>query len=100
MMIQWIDETTHRAWQISSSDCATLRKYLKGGIVMVITPSFICIWGSIIAGLASAGLWFRAATVVAMKGDPGTERDIFLGGVAIQTTVQKQSRYNQYAAGA
>jgi hypothetical protein len=35
-----------------------------------------------------------------MKGDPRAANDIFLGGVAIQTTARVQSQNNRYAAGA
>lgn len=66
---------------------------------MAITASFVLTWLSIAAGLASAVLWYRAATVVVRKGDERAANDIFLGGVAIQTTVRVQSQYNQYAAG-
>jgi energy-converting hydrogenase Eha subunit F len=66
---------------------------------MAITANFIFIWSAVIAGFASAGLWYRAATVVIKKGDARAANDIFLGGVAIQTTARVQSQYNQYAAG-
>jgi hypothetical protein len=65
---------------------------------MTIAANFLCIWGAILAGFASAALWFRAATVMVRKGDLRAANDIFLGGVAIQTTVRVQSQYNQYAA--
>jgi hypothetical protein len=60
--------------------------------------NFLLIWGGIAAGLVAAALWYRAARIVVRKGDPRAARDIFLGGVAIQTTAREQSRYNQYAA--
>jgi len=49
-------------------------------------------------GVLSAVLWWRAATVVVKKGDPGSADDIFLGGVAIQTTFKAQSKLNSWAA--
>jgi len=39
-------------------------------------------------------------SAVIMKGDPRAANDIFLGGVAIQTTARVQGKNNQYAAGA
>jgi hypothetical protein len=60
--------------------------------------NLLFIWGGIATGLAAAALWYWAARVVVKKGDPRAARDIFLGDVAIQTTVREQSRYNQYAA--
>jgi hypothetical protein len=49
-------------------------------------------WSSIVAGLASAALWYRAATVKVKKGDPRTAHD------ALRTRASLQSQYNQYAA--
>ena len=67
---------------------------------MLATINLVCSWGTVIAGFASAAPWYRAATMVIMKGDPRAANDIFLGGVAIQTTARVQSQNNQYAAGA
>ena len=55
-------------------------------------------WSAVVAGLISAALWYRAATVVIKKGDPRAANDIFIGGDAVKTTARIQSEYNQYAA--
>jgi hypothetical protein len=49
-------------------------------------------WSSIVAGLASAALWYRAATVKVKKSDPRAAHE------AIKTRASLQSQYNQYAA--
>jgi len=49
-------------------------------------------WSSILVGLASAGLWYRAATVKVKKSDPRAAHD------ALRTRASLQSQYNQYAA--
>jgi hypothetical protein len=49
-------------------------------------------WSSIGAGLASAALWYRAATVKVKKANPGAAPE------TLKTRVQLQSQYNQYAA--
>jgi hypothetical protein len=49
-------------------------------------------WSSIVAGLASAGLWYRAATIKVKKSDPRAAHD------ALKTRAGLQSQYNQYAA--
>jgi hypothetical protein len=52
----------------------------------------VCTWSSIVAGLASAALWYRAATVKVKKANPRAAPE------ALKTRAQFQSQYNQYAA--
>jgi hypothetical protein len=49
-------------------------------------------WSSIVAGLASAALWYRAATVKVKKANPRAAHE------ALKTRAQLQSQYNQDAA--
>jgi len=49
-------------------------------------------WSSVVAGLTSAALWYRAATVGVKKGDPRAAHEIS------KTRANLQSQYNQYAA--
>jgi hypothetical protein len=51
-----------------------------------------CTWSSIVAGLASAALWYRAATVKIKKANARAAPE------ALKTRAQLQSQYNQYAA--
>jgi hypothetical protein len=45
-------------------------------------------WSSIVAGLASAALWYRAATVKVRKSDPRAAHD------DLKTRASHQSQYN------
>jgi hypothetical protein len=51
-----------------------------------------------VSGLVSAGLWWRAATVVIKKGDAKAATDIFIGNMAIPSTFNEQSKFNAWAA--
>jgi hypothetical protein len=51
-------------------------------------------WSSIVVGLASAALWYRAATVKVKKSDPRAAHD------ALRTSASLQSQYHRYAASA
>lgn len=55
-------------------------------------------WVAVITGMASAVLWWRAATIVIKKGDPRAANDIFIGGDAVKTTARLQAQYNSWAA--
>jgi hypothetical protein len=49
-------------------------------------------WSSIVAGLTSAALWYRAATIKVKKAIPGATPQ------PLNTRAELQSQYNQYAA--
>jgi hypothetical protein len=51
-----------------------------------------------LAGIISAGLWWRATSKIVRRGDKGTEDDTFLGDVAIRSTFKAQSKLNAWAA--
>lgn len=55
-------------------------------------------YGSALAGIMSAGLWWWAAKVVIKRGDAKAAGNIFLGDVAIQATVKEQAKFNSWAA--
>jgi hypothetical protein len=63
-------------------------KLRKGGADMI---HQVLSYTAAIAGIISAALWWRAATLVIKKGDPRAASDIFIGGEAVKTTARRPS---------
>jgi hypothetical protein len=60
-------------------------------------------WTAIVAGLASAWLWYRASAVVVLKGDPRSKGGFLLGNkdgtqVDVYSTMFEASKINKHAA--